>query len=82
MHEKKNSFFYTGSHHEKLKITEEYQNTVRINVVLSLVRVPCFNVQKEKMLQQDKFRLPFRSYYFGQIKRNNNYQSRLSRFDW
>jgi len=82
LHEKKNSFFYTGSHHEKLKITEEHQNTVRINVVLSLVRVPCFNVQKEKMLQQDKFRLPFRSYYFGQIKRNNNYQSRLSRFDW
>jgi hypothetical protein len=37
---------------------------------------------KEKMLQQKKFRLPFRSYYFGQIKRNNNYQSMLSCSDW
>jgi hypothetical protein len=56
------------------------RTTTRVcaTVVLLFVHIPFLSFLKEKeVLQQEKFRLPFRSYYFGQIKRNNNYQSRL-----
>jgi hypothetical protein len=46
------------------------------NCCSSFVHIPFLSFLKEKeLLQQEKFRLPFRSYYFVQIKRNNNYQS-------